>query len=685
MRWWVGLLCMLVAAWAQPAILLPAIDTPDSPLKEIKSAAGAFVRAAPLPAWVDLAAPPPVPPAATHQPMVVRLSETQLRVGPTPVRLNHRAVQVNEASALDAIGQLALEFNPQFERLLLHKVLILRGAQTIDHTRTAPVRFLQREVKLEEGLYSGEITALIVLPGVRAGDTLQLVYSIVGKSPALGAHYSQRVSWEQTHAIGLRRITLVAPAARQIRWRWFGGAGGDEPQPIETVDGGLRRLRFEARNLAGASAEPLMPPRVRALRELQISEYADWNEVARWALAQFPAGAALPKEMTPLLNRLRSLSDPEEQASQALQWVQSEIRHWSIALGESAMRPQLPTVVVRRGYGDCKDKSLLLASLLRALGIDARPTLASLTTGSGPTSMLPAPDDFDHVIVQARLGGREYYLDPTRHGQTGLLSRMGQRFEGAAVLPIDAATQDLVIVQSPNRSEIFRSQIQERLSLGQFGDVGHLEVEIQWFGINAEAMRMSLQRMDVSELRQFVAAGYQQQYGNSRLLGDPQVNDDRRLNQLTISASFTVPGLARGSGDDWWVPFAPGLGDAIVVPPTLVRRFPLFVASFPVLYSYSVEMQWPDGTKLDDTPASQRLETPHFRLLTTRNVRGNIESRSLEFQAKVSEVPPNEVRILVNDVDRMAQQIGGAMTARSSDAPQVDAPDFRRDDRAPGQ
>ena len=245
------------------------------------------------------------------------------------------------------------------------------------------------------------------------------------------------------------------------------------------------------------------------------------------------------------------------------------------------MRPQWPAVVVQRGYGDCKDKALLLTSMLRALGIDARPTLVSLATHDGPASMLPAPEVFDHVVVQVRLAGREYYLDPTRHGQAGLLSRMGQRLEGAAVLPVDADTQALAVVRSPNRAEIFRSQMHERMSLTQFGAEGRLDVEIQWFGINAENLRLSLLRMDATELRRFVAAGYLQQYAGSRLLGEPEVSDDRRLNQLTISASFAVPRLARASGEQWGIPFAPGLGDAIVLPSRPVAAVPAGGAVFP--------------------------------------------------------------------------------------------------------
>jgi hypothetical protein len=210
----------------------------------------------------------------------------------------------------------------------------------------------------------------------------------------------------------------------------------------------------------------------------------------------------------------------------------------------------------------------------------------------------------------------------------------------------------------------------ERLSLAEFGADGRLDVEIQWFGVSAESLRLQLLRMDTAELRRFVAAAYLQQYAGSRLLDEPQVSDDRRLNQVAIRASFAIPRLARAAGEHWQVPFAPSLGDAIALPSRLARRFPLVIPSFPVTYHYQVDMTWPDGVTPAEGPASQRLETPHFRLLATRSVRGNVESRTIEFAAKVAEVPPVEVPGLAQDLGRLVHQIGGVMLATGNGTPQ---------------
>ncbi|MDV7401596.1 DUF3857 domain-containing protein, partial [Arthrospira platensis SPKY1] len=97
--------------------------------------------------------------------------------------LVNRAEQAREAGALGVIGQPQLAFNPQHQRLLLHRVHLVRGDEVIDHTPTVRVRFLQRETELEQGVYSGVITAALLLEDVRVGDTLHLVYSVEGDNP----------------------------------------------------------------------------------------------------------------------------------------------------------------------------------------------------------------------------------------------------------------------------------------------------------------------------------------------------------------------------------------------------------------------------------------------------------------------------------------------------------------------
>jgi transglutaminase-like putative cysteine protease len=102
--------------------------------------------------------------------------------------------------------------------------------------------------------------------------------------------------------------------------------------------------------------------------------------------------------------------------------VQDEVRYLGIELGTYSHTPTGPSKVFERRFGDCKDKTLLLATVLNELGIDARPALVNTDARRALDGWQPSPYAFDHVIVRAELGGKTYWLDPTTPYQRGTLA-----------------------------------------------------------------------------------------------------------------------------------------------------------------------------------------------------------------------------------------------------------------------
>lgn len=68
--------------------------------------------------------------------------------------------------------------------------------------------------------------------------------------------------------------------------------------------------------------------------------------------------------------------------------------------------------IARRGYGDCKDLSILLTAMLRGAGIQAEPALVARGTVA-PETLLPGFHAPNHAIVRAEVDGATWWLDPT--------------------------------------------------------------------------------------------------------------------------------------------------------------------------------------------------------------------------------------------------------------------------------
>lgn len=131
----------------------------------------------------------------------------------------HTVQEITNEAGVAALGELTFEFSPPHERLVLHRVEILRDGAVLSRLSPGAVQVLQRERSLEERLYDGGQTAVIVLPDVRVGDVIVREFSIVGRNPVFGHDTAAHLTLEFAAPVGVvhasvPRLRLLDPATR---------------------------------------------------------------------------------------------------------------------------------------------------------------------------------------------------------------------------------------------------------------------------------------------------------------------------------------------------------------------------------------------------------------------------------------------------------------------------------------
>ena len=109
--------------------------------------------------------------------------------------------------------------------------------------------FFNASVDFEQGIYSGQVTASILVDDLRVGDTLVVAYSVTGQNPVFAGKFVDAASWDQSYKTALRRVTLNYPTERNIAWRLIGSPKAKAITPTETMQNGMRKLLFEERTL----------------------------------------------------------------------------------------------------------------------------------------------------------------------------------------------------------------------------------------------------------------------------------------------------------------------------------------------------------------------------------------------------------------------------------------------------
>lgn len=368
------------------------------------------VRRGPVPDWVVPSEPMAVPEGATG-PVFVRRNDSLIHLNAQgqSYYLGYR-IKILHSNALQ-LGNLSIAWNPSAGAPFVHAIRVHRGTETVDVLANTSFEILRREGQLEAASLDGILTAILRVPDLRVGDEIEVAMTLPLTDPTLAPNdsgflflspdtapgrFRLALSWDQGHKPNFRITPDLATVAVQRNGRSV------------TVD-------FD-------NPPPLLPPqdapaRFAWQRLVEYSDFPDWLSISRHFAPLFARAATLAPE-SPIKAEARRIaaahSTPMERARAALQLVQQDVRYVYVGLNGGNLTPATADETWQRRWGDCKGKTALLMALLSELQIEARPVLVNNNgADDGLDERLPSPRLFDHVLVQARIGDRDYWLDGT--------------------------------------------------------------------------------------------------------------------------------------------------------------------------------------------------------------------------------------------------------------------------------
>lgn len=608
----------------------------------------------PAPEWVVTVDAPAAP--ASPEPNTLRLGDTQMRwdaAGETAyVR---RVIQANNGSGLQSIGQLTIEFNPAYQICTLHSLRILRGNNVIDKLNSVSPRFLERELGLEQSIYTGAVTVALLVDDVRVGDTVDFAFSLNGANPVFNGAITESAAWESEAPVISRRVTLQFPSDRPVAYRFIGAnSAARSIKPRETVKSGLRELVFEQQNIEPIHAEGFYPPGYQPATWIQISEYKDWNQVARWAEKLFQTPSPSSAEYQQQVEKLKAIADPSARVAAALQFAQAEIRYTSISFGQNSHLPASPDVVLQRRYGDCKDKSLLLVSLLQAVGLNAKPVILSMGLQKGLNDQLPSTDAFDHAIVKLDLRGKTYWLDPTAQQGPKNLETLGKLHGDFDVLVVDRKTEKLTRIED-FKPETF--SVRERVHLDTLDGPASLTKTTTATGATAEVIRKYFAETSPIEIKKAMLNEVQYVYVEPEWIGEPVIINNAEANTFTYTGNFRLQKYTEQFSDGWLMRHKPVYISEFFAIPEAARRHAPYALRYPVKAAYTHEVELPDNVSADVSNEEKNIADAFFSLRQVQRRQGRLASVEYNFSTLATSVSPENMGRYIDDIRRVQNEI----------------------------
>lgn len=385
------------------------------------AAAAEQLEFGPIPAWVKPVEPPAKVAKPSEAAILSLLQDRQYNFGAGADESFFESVmRIQTPQGLEALGTLSLAWKPDTDVLTVHKVHVLRGGQVIDVLGTGQTfTILRRENNLEYAALDGVLTAVIQPTGLQVGDTLDFAFTLKRSEPVLAGRSEQFVGGWSGIPIARASIRARWPSSDPIRWKASPFLTGVK----EKRSGGFTEVMVSLEEV-----EPLVQPKGAPLRffndrQLEFSEFESWAQVAGLfaplyaQAATFGPQSALNAEVARIKATVPQAS---ARAAAALELVQDQVRYVFLGMNDGALVPASADLTWTRRFGDCKAKTALLLSLLRALDIQAEPVAVSTVAGDGLDARLPMIEFMNHVVVRATLEGKVYWLDGTRDGDRRL-------------------------------------------------------------------------------------------------------------------------------------------------------------------------------------------------------------------------------------------------------------------------
>ena len=597
-----------------------------------------------LPSWVEaVEAPPPREDASGSRESL--LDDRQLYAGDGYVeRFVRTRYRVLNGGGVANGSEIALSVAAD-EQLTWHHVRRIRDGQSVEMLRSVDeLRVLRPEASVHrDALIDDRHTAVLVLDDIRPGDVIEVATTRRRSLALFGGRF-------------VTREVLAGSARSRLSVRW---PAGREPHarlanlsPEWSVERSETSLVVEARDVPPVERPLDAPEWWEPWPSVYLSEFEDWNDVARWAASMYAevSERSLP-ESAPLAE-LAGIEDPVERVAAALRYVQEDVRYLGLELGENRMRPHAPAEVAATRRGDCKDKALLLLSVLaqpafEGIDVSARAALVHSRARTTLDDALASPLAFDHVVVRLQLGDEVFWVDPTRRAEpVSLAERPPLVYERA--LLVDPAAEGLVEIPSPAPAEPSYELLEH------FDATVHpptYVVQTTYRGESAAAVRQHLESTSVEELGEEDRAQLES-LGREVTPTAPAEVEHLPGNAVRVIERYTLPRLytrGRCDVDAWALWPSVGLPDSARPSGPFGVRHPLFVRHRVIVETRRAwEPSEPDAA----------LRAGPLELTRQTEVEGRRIEMTATLRSSSDHVPEAEVEAFTEQLEALRLEVG---------------------------
>jgi len=561
----------------------------------------------------------------------------------------HYAYKILTSAGVQQMSDLSIDFDPAYEKLIFHVVAIHRDGKIISQLSNN-IRTIQREQSMDRYLYDGSFTAVINLSDVRVGDIVEYAFTRKGYNPVYDGYVSRKIDLNFGSAYEKGIYRLIAPSSLTLSIKYV----NTDVKAEETRRGNLTSYTWVTRRVKGYDSDDHQPEWYDPYSSILITNFKGWAEMAAWCAKRYHVS---DQEMSIVRNEIYPQfkgRDQDEYALRVIRFVQDEIRYLGFESGLNSHKPHAPAEVYNQRFGDCKDKSLLLSTLLKVNGIEAYPVLVNTSYREKITEMLPSTNAFDHCVVQFTLHDRSYYIDPTISDQGGSLDSYYFPAYGAGLV-VNANTTGLAELPSPSPAST--SEIQT-FDVDSIGGVGRLTIQTTYTGSDAEQQRSYFSKNNLESVTKDFVTYYANIYPDIEKLEAVGIKDDRARNIFVVVEKYSIPSFWKPKEDKpskIYCEFYPQTLESYFNVSKSTQRKAPYRVTYPLDFSHKIIVNLPEAWSVAND--HEAIETDFYQYEYDVQYENNRITLMTHYKTKSASIPTDQFSKFVEDHGRMMSNL----------------------------
>ena len=312
-------------------------------------------------------------------------------------------------------GEIIIRYDSTYETVKLIKARTITPQGKLVSVGKKDIRTVS--VYRNFPLYSNVKALIVSMPELAPGALVEYEFEITDNKLIDDRHFTYYISPQWDEPVIYYEDVLILPKGRNFAYQdWnmsYKDFEGDFSPDKTILQGGDVQYTWRFRDIPQVITEPYMPSMINVVPVRVISTFDSWDEIYRWwwklARDKIRTSGEIDEKLEELL---KGKSSPSERARAIYNYCASQIRYVAVEYGKAGYEPHYADEIFENKYGDCKDQSILLVSMLRKAGLEAYPVIIPTRDILNMRPDFPAVM-FNHAIAVVRLKDQWVFMDPT--------------------------------------------------------------------------------------------------------------------------------------------------------------------------------------------------------------------------------------------------------------------------------